>query len=430
MALARGAGLVAVGMTAMNAAAYAFTLLAARALGPDEYSEVAALMGVVLVVNVIALGVQATTARRVAVAGPDRPAGPLVVEGRRAAVALGLLCLALVPVATAVFRLGSWLTAATVAVTAAALTLTGVRLGLAQGRRRWRAFALLSVTSGLGRVVVGGAVLAVLPTALGAMLGVALGALVPVVAGRLLVPDPPPERSGAPEAPGVLREVLRDAHTLLAFFVLTQADVFAARAILPPDESGVYAAGLILAKAVLFLPTFVTVLAYPAMARRRGGRHLHHLGLLVVLGLGLAAVVAVSLLPEVALAFVGGPAYAAVAPDLWLFGLLGTVTAMVQLLVQTALAREHRAAVVWVWAACVLVASALPLVEDGHSLLLVVLGVDAALLAVLLVVTWRDVTEVSATEDDALAEALSRSEGGDGRWVRAVRRARTVRPRR
>ena len=65
-AIARGASLVAVGTTVMNAAVYLFTLLAARRLGPEAYSAVAALMGVVLVVNVLARGVQATAARRVA----------------------------------------------------------------------------------------------------------------------------------------------------------------------------------------------------------------------------------------------------------------------------------------------------------------------------------------------------------------------------
>ena len=43
--------------------------------------------------------------------------------------------------------------------------------------------------------------------------------------------------------------------------------------------------------------------------------------------------------------------YAAVEPDLWLFAVLGTVAAMIQLLVQTALARSHRSAAWWVWAA-------------------------------------------------------------------------------
>ena len=63
-------------MTAMNVAAYAFTLFAARRLGPDGYSVVAALMGVVLVVNVLALGVQATTARQVASTATTRRSRP------------------------------------------------------------------------------------------------------------------------------------------------------------------------------------------------------------------------------------------------------------------------------------------------------------------------------------------------------------------
>ena len=56
-------------------------------------------------------------------------------------------------------------------------------------------------------------------------------------------------------------------------------------------------------------------------------------------------------LPRLALVFVGGAAYAAVQPDLWLFAVLGTVIAMIQLLVQTALARAHRHAVWWIWGA-------------------------------------------------------------------------------
>ncbi|MBM6403793.1 hypothetical protein JQN72_06000 [Phycicoccus sp. CSK15P-2] len=410
-ALARGAGLVALGMTAMNVAAYAFTLLAARRLGPSEYSVVAALMGVVVVVNVLALGVQATTARRVAVAGPDADPGPLVAAGHRAALLLGVLCLALSPVATLAFRLESWLTAATVAVTAAALTVTGVRLGLAQGRHEWRRFAVVSLSLGLGRALVGGAVLWLWPSALGAMVGVALGALVPVAVGLVLV-DAPGATAGGDRA-GVLREVLHDSHTLLAFFTLTQVDVFAARAILPTEDSGLYAAGIIVTKAVLFLPTFVTVLAYPTLARRAGGRHLHHLGLLVVLGIGLAAVLGVLALPGGALAFVGGPAYAAVRGDLWLFAVLGTVTAMVQLLVQTALARGHRSAVAWVWGALAAVAAGLVAVDDRHTLLLVVLAVDVTLLAVLLAVTWTDEPVVAPEADDALADALAAAEGAE-----------------
>ncbi|HQD68506.1 MAG TPA: hypothetical protein PLO87_07925 [Ornithinibacter sp.] len=419
-AIARGASLVAVGTTVMNAAVYLFTLLAARRLGPEAYSAVAALMGVVLVVNVLALGVQATTARRVAQRDGPAVEPTMLATARRAAFVLGLICLALSPVASTVLRLDSWLTAATVAVTAAALTVTGAQLGILQGRRDWRAFAILSVAMGAGRLVVGGAAIALWPTTLGAMTGVALGAIVPIVVGHRLTrarstTSPgsalPADPSG--RAPiGLLREVAHDSHTLLAFFALTQVDVFAARVTLPADEAGNYASGLILSKAVLFLPTFVTVMAFPALARRAGHRHLHLLGLAVIFVIGLVAVGATLLAPDLALVFVGGEAYSAVAEDLWLFAVLGTVTAMIQLLVQTALARTHRRAVWWIWGAFILVVAGLPLVGTGHELLLFVLAVDAVLLALLVWVTWSDAVDADTLDaplrgDDKQAEVPS-----------------------
>jgi hypothetical protein len=262
------------------------------------------------------------------------------------------------------------------------------------------------------------------------MAGVALGALVPVAVGAALVADPSHASPRRVSAVVVGREVLHDSHLLLAFFALTQVDVFVARATLPTAEAGLYASGLILAKAVLFLPTFVTVLAYPMLARRGRHRHVHHRGLLIILAIGLVAVCGVLVLPDLGLAFVGGAAYAAVRDELWVFATLGTATALVQLLVQTAVARQHRTAVAWVWGALAAVLVGVPFVEDGRGLLLLVLAVDVALLAVLLVVTWADDPAVPAEEDDALAEALSTAEGDDGRWVSARRRARSGRRRR
>jgi O-antigen/teichoic acid export membrane protein len=432
-------------MTAMNVAAYAFTLLAARRLGPDGYSVVAALMGVVLVVNVLALGVQATTARQVARHGADpRVAAEMVRTAVRSAVALGSLCLVLSPVAAVLLHLDSWLTAATVAVTAAALTITGAQLGILQGHRSWRAFAGLSLTTGAGRLVVGGAAVVLWPTPLGAMTGVALGAVAPLLVGRRLTrpgPNAMPAGEGGPPSRarrgGTLRDLLHDSHTLLAFFALTQVDVFAARVVLPADEAGVYASGLILTKAVLFLPTFVTVMAFPTLARRTGHRHLHLAGLGVVLAIGLVAVGGTLVMPRLALAFVGGPAYATVQPYLWLFAVLGTVIAMIQLLVQTALARAHRHAVWWVWGALATVLAGVPFVTTGQALLVLVLAVDTLLLAVLVRVTWADrwvgtaPGEGNELIDQALpggvasAEATSAPDG-----VSARRRARTGPPRR
>ena len=428
------------GMTGMNVAAYAFTLVAARRLGPDGYSVVAALMGVVLVVNVLALGMQATAARHVALQGGDPGvAADVVRTAVRSAGVLGAVCLLLSPVAAALLHLDSWLTAATVAVTAAALTVTGAQLGVLQGNGSWRAFAGLSLTSGAGRLLLGGAAVVLWPTPLGAMTGVALGSLLPLVVGRRLVRPRPGDgpaggvdRAAPHPRAGTLRDLLHDSHTLLAFFALTQVDVFAARVVLPADEAGVYASGLILTKAVLFLPTFVTVMAFPSLARRTGPRHLHLAGLGVVLGIGLVAVAGTLVMPGLALAFVGGPAYAAVQPDLWLFAVLGTVIAMIQLLVQTALARAHRHAVWWLWGALATVLGGVPLVTTGHALLMLVLTVDTVLLAVLVRVTWASPRESPTTREDTdelVDEALPTAPGVPDA-ASARRRARTDRPRR
>ena len=64
----------------------------------------------------------------------------------------------------------------------------------------------------------------------------------------------------------MLRELFHNSHALLAFFALSNADVVIARSTLDPHDAGLYAGGLILAKAVLFLPQFVVVVAFPSMS--------------------------------------------------------------------------------------------------------------------------------------------------------------------
>ena len=65
----------------------------------------------------------------------------------------------------------------------------------------------------------------------------------------------------------MLRETFHNSHALLAFFALSNADVIIARTTLDERQAGLYAGGLILTKAVLFLPQFVVVIAFPSMSR-------------------------------------------------------------------------------------------------------------------------------------------------------------------
>jgi O-antigen/teichoic acid export membrane protein len=394
-----GSGVIAVGMGVMNLGTYGFTILAARLLGPSEYGALAAVMGLLLVVNVLSLGLQATGARRVAASPAELPHIEREIRsaGLRSAVALGVLCLAFTPLISSVLRLDSWATAALLAVSAVPLTVMGAQAGILQGERRWLPLALIYLAVGLGRIVFGGLALLVEPHSLGAMVGVTLGACAPAVVGWLALRHP--ARTHERRPPGVavpawtrgslLKEVGHNSHALLAFFALSNADVVIARSILPDHLSGLYAGGLILAKAVLFLPQFVVVVAFPAMSAAGARRSTHLRGLALVLGIGVIATAASWALSAWAVLFVGGQAYRDLQPIIWGFAAVGTLLAMVQLMVYSVVARQRQRSVLLVWGALLVLVVGAAFVDTVAGLLVVVASVQTGLLGVLLLLSLR-----------------------------------------
>jgi len=95
------------------------------------------------------------------------------------------------------------------------------------------------------------------------------------------------------------------SQALLAFFALSNADILVARATMSDSEAGLYAAGLIMAKAILFLPQFLVVIAFPSMSKEETNRRTLLLAMGLSAALGSVAVLCVLLMPDVALLFVG-----------------------------------------------------------------------------------------------------------------------------
>jgi O-antigen/teichoic acid export membrane protein len=402
----RGGAVIAVAMGVMNVSTYAFTILAARLLGPPEYGALAAVMGLLLVVNVLSLGLQATGARRVSAAPQDRRQieQEVMTTSYVSAVALGLLLVLAVPVVTATLNLDSWGAAALIAVTAVPLSVMGAQAGILQGERRWAPLAGIYLAVGVGRLGFGTVALLLEPDTLGAMTGVALGAFLPVLVGWLALRDADRRRAhrraegsaavGAGRrrwAPGgVLRETLHNSHALLAFFALSNTDVIVARSTLDEHQAGLYAGGLILAKAVLFLPQFVVVVAFPSMSRQGADRRSKHLlGLAMVLGIGLVTVLGVAVLSPLAVVFVGGPEYADLQHRLWVFAALGTLLALLQLMVYDVVARQHQRMVYVIWAGMAALLAVTPFVGSVTGLVGTVVAVDAVLFMVLLLASLR-----------------------------------------
>src|ERR1700754_4403696 len=99
-AFLRSATVVAVAMAIMNVAAYGFTLISSRRLMPEQFGAITALLGLLLIGNVASLGLQATGARRLAThsgEGAEALSHAMLKAGRRAAVALTIVCLLATP---------------------------------------------------------------------------------------------------------------------------------------------------------------------------------------------------------------------------------------------------------------------------------------------------------------------------------------------
>ena len=390
-----GSGVIAIGMGVMNLGTYGFTLLAARVLGPREYGALAALMGIMLVLAVVQLGLQATAARRVSthphhLAETERD---VVSASWRAALVLTVLTLLASPLVVRLLKLegplDGYASALLLAASCLPMTLMGAQAGLLQGERRWLFLAAVYVSVGLGRVLLGLGGMLWRDDVTGAMVGVTLGNFVPTIIGwfalrrRVTRPVEEPAPDTEEQSTGVLSEVAHNSHALLAFFALTNTDVILARILFDPHVSGLYAGGLILTKAVLFLPQFVVVIAFPDMSDPSRRRRMELSALGAMLAMGTVATVGASVLGWLAVVFVGGAEYAELESDIWGFAAIGTLLAMEQLMVYSTVARQSRRSVGVIWAGLLALVVLAQGADQVTSLLAVVGLVHVVVLAVL-----------------------------------------------
>jgi O-antigen/teichoic acid export membrane protein len=241
----------------------------------------------------------------------------------------------------------------------------GSQLGVLQGGQNWTELAAVYISVGVGRVVLGGGALLVHPSLTSAMVGIALGAVIPAAVGSFLLRG---STGGTPaQVKEVLRETIHGTHTLLAFFVIANADVLLARGLLDKQSSGYYAAGVIVAKACLFLPQFVIVTVFPSLASSPGDTARLRRAIQAVAALGVCCVLGALLLPDIVVAVVGGKEkYAALGPFAWLFALAGSSYAVLQLVVYAAIAQQEKRAALLIWIGLIGLAAAAAIILGAH----------------------------------------------------------------
>ncbi|WP_182375959.1 lipopolysaccharide biosynthesis protein [Nocardioides sp. WS12] len=388
--LLRSTAGIAIAMAVMNVGTYAFQMVAARMLGPSQYGAVASMMALLMVLSVVQLGLQATAARRIS-AEPDDVGAiehTVLLTTWRAAGILGILAVGASPAVWQLLRLDGLAPAILLGLCVIPITVMGGQAGVLQGERRWLPLSLVYLCAGVPRFVLGGAFMLVSPTETSAMLGVFVASWVPVAVGSWALrhrPDDDIDHHDTHVRRDVLRETLGSSVALLAFVALSNLDVVVARSMLDEHDAGLYAGGLIVTKAVLFLPQFAVVILFPSMSTAHESRSAVLKGLAFLTGLGVAGSAATYLLSSLALVFIGGDDYAAVQDKLWLFAVLGGLLSVLQLLVYAGLAKRGRATKYLIAAGVVALVGVGSTADSVTALAVTVAVVDGSVVALLAV---------------------------------------------
>lgn len=268
---------------------YALQVLMGRLLLVQDYSLFSALIGMFNIASLPLTALFMVVTRRLALQpesqDPGGAASLLIAAERRLSLALVVVFLAALASSFAIAHaLGSdsplpvillWVSIclnAFVCLYAAAL----------QGMHRFSQIALGNAAIPALRILACTVLVAIGFSVSGAMMGLLLSLLAGGAWYWWLTERTMP-RAGAHPARGRLfttREGLTLAASSLGFIALTQLDYVIVRVMCTPEQAGLYSAGAVLAKAVLWLPAGITVALYPTVvsekASNRASLHLLH----------------------------------------------------------------------------------------------------------------------------------------------------------
>ena len=397
----------------LNASNYLFHVVASRLLGPAQYGALAALLAFMLVVSVPCGVLQTVVAKRVAVLRAQgeeaTPTGFIGGTLRSVALLAGLgavLLAMLTPLIAALVHvglgppllLGPFLFLA---------MLTSIPLGVLQGRLRFGGVGVVTALGVLVRLGVGIGLIQAGFGISGALLGSVLGQAVSLgVAIRLLgLP------AGSTRSASATLEVLRGEFgptlaALASFWLLVEADLVLARHYLPQQVSGVYSGVGVIARAILFLPAAISIVALPHFAELRGQTDALRRWLRISLGmtgaLALLAFGALWLLRVPVLDVTYGAEYEAGSGFLPIVGLAMVFLALVNVLVYFHVAvdsKAHRLILAGVGLEIVMVALFHRTPEQIASVTLVVCALVAAAQyhAATAVLRWQPVGDAAAS---------------------------------
>jgi O-antigen/teichoic acid export membrane protein len=350
------AALVSIALLGANALSYLLNMVAARALAQDVYGALGSLLALVVVGAVPAMGMQTVAALHVARAIPGRSTvdveRQLIRTGLGGAAVVGTLAILAAPLLMVLLHLPSGWSVVWLGLALAPLTLLGVFHGVLQGHRR---FAMLALLVGVeGTTKVGGALAGLLAFGgiTATLAGMAAGSALAAAVGWWLCGRRRPRRAAA-GSPRLAGEVLHASQAILGLVLLVNLDIVLARHNLTGAEAGDYAVGAVITKIAYWLPQAVAVIVLPRFVDERHRRRTVPLALVVIVLLDVWVVLLTVRYGPQIIRLIGCPGYGSHVTAAWLFAVLGSLLALVQLLLYSRIASADRRSATAVWAAVV-----------------------------------------------------------------------------
>jgi O-antigen/teichoic acid export membrane protein len=271
--------LLLLALALLNGSNYLFHVAVSRLLGPSQYGALAALLAVTMVLSVPFGVIQTVVAQRTATLqarGREGEAGLLAAEAMKALIPFaclaGLLMLLAGTPALAIFLHVDTASAALFAPYVVVSVLASVPLGALQGQLRFQALVSASLAGVALRLSSGIALVWAGLGVPGAMLASVLAQGATLALGILLLRLPRGSWRGARPTLSHLRGGFGGALLGLgSFWLLAEIDIALARHYLDPDPAGFYSAAGLIARALLFLPAAVSIVAFPRFAEARQG---------------------------------------------------------------------------------------------------------------------------------------------------------------
>jgi len=343
--LLQGVVIVGIGLSVPQVLAYAASVVAARVLNPSEFGAFGTMQGITQIGQPIGLGIQAYVASQL-IKKFSKDYRKILRYGLEVSLIVFLLNLFLSIPLSNLFQIEYLVLVLTIGAVSP-FVFVSTQLGIAQGKELYIKLALIYVMFGLGRSISAIVGLLIYPNLISVGIGFFGGTLLSALISHFVLGNGKKFWRDT-RIKNVSTGLLKATQALLALYVLVNIDILIARIVLTPEQSGVYAVGMLVAKIAFFMPQAITVVMFPRMGKNESSALIYAISGTLFIGFLYTLVGYFG--SEFVVNAIGGAKYLELYEDVWLFAIEGSLFALLQVLLYGRIAREDISVSFILWA--------------------------------------------------------------------------------